>query len=129
MTFLPKVHSNPHFILQAKENVCCNVCFRVHDKKHGRQTPEKDPGDYPIHRHHLRALLFCMLIALRFMWCYGCFMSAHLVCYGIHTPHEDIVTSFGDEVTMFVCDKCRNLSNFNHPVNTKQSHIMSHSLF
>ena len=41
------------------------------------------------------------------MYCYGCFTSVHLYCYGVETPYKIEKTSKGEEVLMFLCDKCR----------------------
>lgn len=58
------------------------------------------------------------------MWCYGCLTPVHLVCHGIETPHEDVITDHGEEVTMFACDRCRHLSLYNVPVKDKICHII-----
>ena len=57
--------------------------------------------------------------AMRFIYCYGCLKSAHLLCYGIDTPHEDIITDSKTQATMFVCDRCRYITSTSlNPVNS-----------
>ena len=45
------------------------------------------------------------------MYCYGCLLTVHLYCYGIDSQYKIEKSSSGEDIYMFLCDKCKHLGN------------------